>query len=131
MEHSIHMIPVYCSQVLEGRAGEQTVAVFLDRVEGVEHHLRQQRAQHSMWLGFPLRRGELISVRRAQRHSQGERRALEQCLDHLRAYCDGQGRDEVRKALFCWEMAERHREQYLRLRQKIDPMIVDRLARAS
>ncbi|MCA9793620.1 MAG: hypothetical protein KC910_17535 [Candidatus Eremiobacteraeota bacterium] len=131
MESSMHMIPVYCSQVLEGRAGQQTVAAFLAGFEGVEPSLGRRRAEHNKWMGFPLRRDELISVRRAQRHSQGETRALEQCLEHLRAYRDGYGRDEARKALFCWEMAERHHQLYVRLRQKIDPMILDRQARAS
>ncbi len=126
------MIPVYCQQVLDGRASQVTVWEFIERLKRLPDRVSSERVRaQTAWESLPLTREELLRVQSAKSLSRDEVESLRKCLRHLRLYATSGESREVRRALTAWEASERYHTLYREERAYIDPMIGDRLARAA
>lgn len=124
------MLPVHCRAFLQGKLGPAEGVRFLAQAASQLASWAEGRNRlHSGWLGFPLSRAELRSVRRAMQESQKELTASRRALAGFRQALKSP--HKVEQVLLLWERAERHHRNYCRERLQVDPMIENRRARTS
>lgn len=131
-QYGTSMLPVLLNSVMKRETGAGTLRQFLPHAwEELENQSESSRLSRTSVTRQTTTRTERLMVSRYFDLDQRKQKALRKALESVENYLQDERKEWLEKALRQYETGERFLTARLRMRMELEPMVCERISRAS